>query len=452
MIYLIFLTLFLINIDFIHMIDTSSNLSLKKIFIFWIPLAATWFMMSVEGPYIAALIARMPEPKFNLAAYGVAFSFALIIEAPIIMIMSASTALVKNFQSFNKLKNFTYAANLLITLLMLLLIVPDVFYFITENLIGLPPKVSTLTHLATIILLPWPGAIGYRRFYQGLLIRNNLTRRVAYGTIIRLASMSITALFFFLFTDVDGVVVGAAALSTAVTLEAIASRLMTNEIVQQLKKNKSNISNPITYKEIYKFYYPLALTSLIGLGVQPFVTFFVGQSKMAIESLAVLPVITSFVFIFRGMGLSFQEVVIALIGENKEGYIPLQKFGFGLGSTLTAVLALFAFTPLSEFWFKTVSGLSDFLTDFATVPLMIMSIFPALTVLISIQRGLLVSSKNTKPVTIATSIEFITIVITLLLSIHLFNFIGAVAATAAFVTGRIIANFYLVSPSKSAIR
>lgn len=452
MIYLIFLTLFLINIDFMHMVDTSSNLSLKKIFIFWIPLAATWFMMSVEGPYIAALIARMPEPKFNLAAYGVAFSFALIIEAPIIMIMSASTALVKNIQSFNKLRNFTYASNLLITLLMLILIVPNVFYFITENLIGLPAKVSTLTHLATIILLPWPGAIGYRRFYQGLLIRNNLTRRVAYGTIIRLASMSLTALFFFLFTDVDGVVVGAAALSVAVTLEALASRLMANEIIQQLKKNKSNNLNPITYKEIYKFYYPLALTSLIGLGVQPFVTFFVGQSKMAIESLAVLPVITSFVFIFRGMGLSFQEVVIALIGEKKEGYIPLKKFGFILGSTLTTVLALFAFTPLSGFWFKTVSGLSDFLSDFASVPLMIMAIFPALTVLISTQRGLLVSSQNTKPVTIATSIEFSTIVIALLLSIHLFDVIGAIAATSAFVTGRIIANFYLVSPSKSAAR
>ncbi len=436
------------------MIDTPSSLSFKKIFIFWIPLAATWFMMSIEGPYIAALIARMPEPKFNLAAYGVAFSFALIIEAPIIMIMSASTALVKNLQSFNKLRNFTYASNLIITLLMIVLIVPDVFYFITEDLIGLPPEVSTLTHLATIILLPWPGAIGYRRFYQGLLIRNNLTRRVAYGTIIRLVSMSLTAILFFYFTGVDGVVVGAAALSVAVTLEALASRLMANEIIRQLKENSTTITNakPITYNEIFKFYYPLALTSLIGLGVQPFVTFFVGQSKMAIESLAVLPVITSFVFIFRGMGLSFQEVVIALIGEQKEGYIPLKKFGATLGAALTTVLILFAFTPLSGFWFKTVSGLSDFLADFATVPLMIMAIFPALTVLISTQRGLLVSSKYTKPVTFATSIEFITIVVVLLFSIHVFDIIGVIAATAAFVTGRIIANIYLISPSKSAVK
>jgi Na+-driven multidrug efflux pump len=452
MIYLIFLTLLLTNIHFVFMVGPSANLSLKKIFLFWIPLAATWLMMSVEGPYIAALIARMPEPKFNLAAYGVAFSFALIVEAPIIMIMSASTALVKNIQSFNKLKNFTYASNLLITIIMLLLIIPGIFYFITENLIGLPPEVSTLTHLATIILLPWPGAIGYRRFYHGLLIRNNQTRRVAYGTLIRLGSMSITALLFFLFTDVDGVVVGAAALSVAVTLEALASRLMANEIISRLKMSNSNIPDPITYKEIYKFYYPLALTSLIGLGVQPFVIFFVGQSRMAIESLAVLPVITSFVFIFRGMGLSFQEVVIALIGDKKEGYVPLKKFGIILGTTLTIVLTLFAFTPLSGFWFITVSGLSDFLSDFATVPLMIMAIFPALTVLISTQRGLLVSSQNTKPVTIATSIEFITIVLILLLSMHFFDLIGAIAATLSFVIGRIIANIYLIPPSRSAVK
>jgi hypothetical protein len=50
----------------------------KKIFVFWMPLAATWLMMSVEGPFLAAVIARLAEPKYNLAAYGVAFSFSQI--------------------------------------------------------------------------------------------------------------------------------------------------------------------------------------------------------------------------------------------------------------------------------------------------------------------------------------------------------------------------------------
>ena len=78
----------------------SGKMKKQKILIFWLPLAATWLMMAFEGPFLTAIIARLAEPKYNLAAWGVAFSFALIIEAPIIMIMSASTAPVEDRQSF----------------------------------------------------------------------------------------------------------------------------------------------------------------------------------------------------------------------------------------------------------------------------------------------------------------------------------------------------------------
>jgi Na+-driven multidrug efflux pump len=408
--------------------------------------------MSVEGPYLAALIARLPEPKFNLAAYGVSYSLALIIEAPIIMIMSASVALVKDNESFQKLRNYTYTANGLLTFIMLVLVIPAIFYFITEDLIGLPSEVSSLTYIATIILIPWPAAIGYRRFYQGLLIKYNLTRRVAYGTIIRLASMSLSALLLFIWGGVDGVVIGAASLSIGVIMEATAIRFMVNSVVKKIMLKDASTKQSLTYKEISKFYYPLALTSLIGLGVQPLVIFFVGQSRMAVESLAVLPVVTSFVFVFRALGLSYQEVIIALIGEEKEGFKLLFKFALLLAGILVSVLGMFAFTPLADFWFKTVSGLSISLADFAKLPLMIMFFFPALTVFISIQRGVLVFAKNTKPITVGTITEFLTIVVSLIILVNYLDMIGAVAATIAFVVGRLASNFYLTSSSISSLK
>jgi len=412
-------------------------------------------MMSVEGPFLSALIARLDDPIYNLAAYGVAFAFALIIEAPVIMMMSASTALVRDSYSFNKLKRFTYFLITGITLLMLILVIPAIFYFIAEDLIGLPKRVAYLTHIATIILLPWPAAIGYRRFYQGVLIRNNLTRRVAYGTVVRLTTMAITAFVIYFYFDVPGVVVGASALTVAVLAEAIASRLMTISIVKKLHDNPSTNNEKITYKEIYKFYYPLAVMSLLSLGVQPFVTFFVVQSRMAIESLAVLPVITSFVFIFRALGLSYQEVIIAQMGDDKGGYIPLRNFAVVLAGVLSIILLIIAFTPLADFWFKEVSGLSNFLSEFARTPLKIMAIIPALTVFISFQRSVLVSDKNTAPITWGTAIEFTVIVIVMLLSINVFSFVGAVAATISFVVGRTAANVYLtphVNKLKKVIR
>ena len=433
-------------------LNTKSELTQKTIFAFWLPLAATWLMMSVEGPYLSALIARLAEPKFNLAAYGIAFSLALIIEAPVIMMMSASTALVKDYQSFRQLRKFNYILSASLTAVMIVFILPPIFYFVTDDLIGLPREVSYLTHLAVMILIPWPGAIGYRRFYQGILIRNNLTRLVAYGTIIRLISMSITAFFLYSFTNVPGVVVGASALSTAVICEAIASKFMTRKILVQLKSRTNELQNDLTTKAIIHFYYPLALTSLLTLGIQPFVTFFIGQSRMAIESFAVMPVVTSFVFIFRALGLSFQEVVIALIGDNREGYYQLKRFAIKLAVFVAGILMLVAFTPLAEIWFRDVSGLSESLTEFAKLPLMIMSFFPAFTVLISFQRSVLVKANDTKQITYGTAIEFVGIIIVVALCIKYFALVGAVAATIAFVIGRMSACAYLMSPSIRALK
>lgn len=407
-------------------------------------------MMSIEGPFLSALIARLPDPKFNLAAYGVAFSFALIIESPVIMMMSASTALVKDNFSFLKLKKFNYALSLVLTLAMVIFNIPQIFYFIAERLISLPPEVSELTHKATLILLPWPGAIGYRRFYQGILIRNNQTKLVALGTIVRLSTMSLTAALLYFFTNVDGVVVGASSLSVAVICEALASRIMVSPILKIVEAEMS--SEKLSYSEIMKFYSPLALTSLLTLGVQPFVTFFIGSSPMAIESLAVMPVITSFVFIFRGLGLSYQEVVIALINKQKENYISLKKFAFQLAAVLAGVLIFIAYTPLADIWLRNISGLEKSLADFSRLPLMIMAIFPAFTVWISFQRAVIVFGKHTSSITIGTSIEFIVIISVLMLMINYFYVVGAVAATTAFVLGRLGADLYLMIPFKKIIK
>ncbi len=421
------------------------TLTTKKILKFWLPLAGTWLMMSLEGPFIAAIIARLIDPKFNLAAYGVAFSFALIIEAPVIMMMTASTSLVKDYSSLRKLRQYTWILNAIITGLMLILLIPNIFFFITIDLIGLPENVAQLTHIATIIMIPWPGAIGFRRFYQGVLIRNHATRRVAYGTVIRLFSMVSTAMSLFLFTSLPGVYIGTAALSIGVTVEAISTRIMVHPILRRLRAADNSLEQQdfLSFQAINKFYYPLALTSVLTLGVHPLITFFIGKSVMALESLAVLPVVSSFVFLFRGVGLSFQEVAITLLGKNKEHDRVVKRFATILGLSLALGLIVTAFTPLSSIWFSRVSGLNPTLTALALTPLMIMGLFPASTVLISFQRAILVQSGRTSPITTATIIEVVTIITVLYVAIMHWSLIGVTAAALAFLTGRMAANIYL---------
>jgi hypothetical protein len=408
-------------------------------------------MMAAEGPFLAAIIARLADPKFNLAAHGVAFAFAVLVEAPVIMIMSASTALAEDVTSFRRLRSFSYALNASVTALMLVMLLPAVFGIVMNDVLGLPNEVANLTYVALWILLPWPGAIGYRRFYQGLLIRDGSTRLVAYGTVLRLATMAGTATALYVTIAPPGAYVGAAALSAGVTVESLVSRFMARESVRKLMDTPPpQSSHELGYGRIARFYYPLALTSLIGLALQPMLTFFMGRAPSPIESLAVFPVVHALSFIFRAMGLSYQEVAIALMGKRYEHLRQLSRFAVTLGLVSSVGLGLVALTPLAWFWFGTVSGLSMDLARFAIVPTMILIPIPFLSVILSYQRGILVVAHSTRPITWATVIEITVVAVGFPALAWGFGWVGVTAAVTAFLVGRLAGNVFLLGPCRGA--
>ena len=431
------------------------RLSQRSIALFWAPLAATWVMMATEGPLIAAVIARMPDPTFNLAAHGVTFALAILIEAPVIMLMSAATALVRDRTSFLKLRNFAFALNFLSTAGLLVLLIPSVFNWVTGSLIGLPAEVSSLTYGALWFMLPWPGAIGYRRFLQGVLIRAGKTRLVAWGTVIRLIAMALASLCGFLWLDIPGSWIGAMALGIGVSVEAVAARFMAAPTVRGLLVRKGDLEatgRDISYRDIASFYLPLALTSLIGLTVQPLLTFFMGRSVAPLESLAVFPVVHSLSFFFRSMGLAFQDVAIALMGERLENFRELRRFALTLGGATSLGIALVGFTPLSHVWFVRISGLTPELTAFALIPTRLLVPLPFLSVILSLQRAILVQGRRTKHITVASAVELAAVALVFVSLGWGLNLVGATAAFAAFLGGRLASNAYLLPSCASVIR
>ena len=425
---------------------SKPTLTYSQIFKFWLPLAATWLMMAIEGPFLAAIIARLTDEKINLAAYGVAFAFALVAESPIIMLMSASTALCRDSNSYCTLRNFSFLLSIIVTVLLGIFLIPAIFNFFILNLLDLPPSIASLTHTALLCLAPWPGAIGLRRFYQGIMIAQHQTRLIAVSTVLRLGTMAGCALTLYQFSTIAGAIIGAIALSTGVVAEAILTRFMARHAIAATLSADTSTMQQLSYRDICDYYLPLALTPFIGLSIHPLVTFFLGKSRDPIESLAVMPVIYGLTFVFRAIGISYQEVAIALLGENRDNYPKIRNFAIVLGTLTSTSLFLIAFTPLSTLWFQGVSGLNNVLAGFATVPLQIMAIFPALTVLVCFQRSVLIVTRATKPISIATAIEAFVIFAILLLSFNYFPLSGAIAATIAYVIGRLLAIAALQRP------
>jgi hypothetical protein len=247
------------------------------------------------------------------------------------------------------------------------------------------------------------------------------------------------------FTEVEGAWVGAAALTMGVSCEAVISRLMAAGSIRSLLERPGEATGAASsYTALSRFYYPLALTTLLSLGIHPVVTFFVGNSRASLESLAVLPVVSALVFVFRSLGLAYQEVVIALMGDNGEGYRSLRRFGLALSMAVVLGLALIAWTPLSHIWFRTISGLTEELAVFALAPTRIQTLLPGLAALLSFQRAILVVRGTTNSITLATIIEVVGVVVVLWVAIVQLDAVGAVAASAALLIGRIGANVYLI--------
>ncbi len=424
---------------------TPAPLTARHIARFWSPLAATWLMMALEGPLIAATIARLGDPKINLAAHGVVFAIAILVEGPVIMLMTAATALVRDRDSFLRLRRFAHGLNALATLMVCVLLVPAVFDFFFRGLLALPGDVADLVRGALWIYLPWPGAIGYRRFVHGVMISAGQTRQVAIGTIFRLVAMAASAFALPLFLDLPGSWVGAAALTLGVCVEAVAARIMATVSIRRMLATTAAESGtaPMSYGGILAFYYPLALTSMVALATHPLLTFMIGRARDPLESLAVLPVVHALSFLFRATGLSYQEAAIALMGKDLEHRRAVGRFALGAGLATSLGYALIVLTPLFGLWFETISGLTPELARYAAIPALVLIPLPALGFWLSQQSALMVLARRTGAITVATTLGVLGIAAVFPVLAWGLGWVGATAAFVAFLAGRLLSNLYL---------
>lgn len=425
---------------------------MKAIFRFWFPLAATWLMMAAEGPFVAALVARLADPTFNLAAFGVAMTLGFFAEAPIIMMLSASTALVRDADSLRELRRFSIMLNGGVTLVMAVIATPTVFDVIAGDVLALPDPVARLARMAVVALLPWPAAIGFRRFHQGILIASGRPRLVAYGTVARLGTMALTGVALYATTGLDGAVVGTLALSAGVTAESTATWLWARPELCRLRSTAPSPGGAlITARDIQRFYWPLALTPLINMVAQPMVTFFVGRGRLPIESLAVIPVVNSFGFVFRSTTMAFQEVVIALGREGEAALRSLARFAWALGLGASLVMAVVVLTPLSNIWFGSVAGLSPDLVALARRAAVVMVPTPAVATLVVWAHARLVMAKSTRLITASTVLEVAVIVTTMLVGVRWVDVPGVYIAVTAILAGRVVAASFLRMTSQRAV-
>jgi len=415
-------------------------LTQKRIFLLWLPLAAMWLFMAIEQPGINAVIARLAAAKENLAAYGVTLSISLIIEAPIIQMLSAATALTDGRQNYRKLLRFMHYMAAGLTAVHVILALTPLYTMLLRNVLGVPEEILGLARSSFIIMIPWAGTIGYRRLYQGILIRYGRTKEISYTMFIRLAVTMGTLFLGHSLTDLSGADLGAVALIAGVSAGMTAAYMFARPAVRSLQDEAPD--KQFSWNYLLTFYYPLLLTSVITFLARPILNYGIARAAFPLASLAVWPVVLSVMFLFRSLALSFQEVAVALLKE--AGHIaPLRKFATRLSLGTGLLFFLFAFAPTGRLWFKHVAGLEPELLSFTTVPVLIVTLVPVLGAFLSWYRGLLIYSGKTKYIAQAVGLNTATLTAMVVFLPKVVGLSGVIIAALAFTLSQFFEIAYL---------
>jgi Na+-driven multidrug efflux pump len=168
-----------------------------------------------------------------------------------------------------------------------------------------------------------------------------------------------------------------------------------------------------------------------------------------LNSMAVLPVITSLTFLFRAGGVAYSEVVIAMIGK-RGSYVAMRNFVIGLTTIMTGGILLIAATPLGSIWFGKITGLSDELLSMARTGLWFALLLPGLSAIQSWFQGMVMHHKKTNAITEAVILYLIVTVSLLFVGVAWGQVRGLYVALFAMTAGEVVRTGWLAWRSRTA--
>lgn len=245
----------------------GQQLTLRRVWSFFWPLALSGIIMSVGQPVVQACLARLQDPVLTLAAYGVSLSAGMFLHAPVVMLFATATALVRDEPTYRFTRNAMLVCCVGVALLSgAVTLWPPLFNLLFVRAMGFSPAVAAAARPGLIAMIPWAIPIGVRRYYQGILVRYGGTQVVSFGSAIRLTTMIVAVLIGVVVAPGQGVLVGGLAVVAGVTADMLvalvfARRLLMRRVLPETAED--TVPAGLQPWPFVKFYAPLFMTTTV---------------------------------------------------------------------------------------------------------------------------------------------------------------------------------------------
>lgn len=414
--------------------------TLRALWAQFLPLSLSDVTMMAGDPLITSTLAHLPDARLNLAASGVAKALAVFFESPIIMLLHASNVLSASIASRRALWRFMLIAIGCLSAAMGLLALPWVFHAIASGALGVDGDVAERGRAMILLLLLWPAAIGWRRYFQGQLIRAGRSQAVAQAGLARLGVVCVVLALGW-WVRLPGFMLAGLALAIGVLVEAgLVTWAARRETPGRLPDAETAPGLPTDVPGVWRFYWPLANSMLVVWGGRALLVALVARAVDGPVALAAWPAAWGLVLLIANATRMVQQVIIRNRGAVSDGL--LLTFALSVGGACSALLLGIGATPPGRWVLDAFMGHDALLASGVLPVVLLCSVVPLIIALQNAVQGFMIGEGRTGRVNAATWLGTAALLGGASMAVAA-GWPGATAAAAAMITSLVVETAWL---------
>ncbi|SER56602.1 Na+-driven multidrug efflux pump [Gracilibacillus ureilyticus] len=428
---------------------TANHISFRALLFFFIPLGLSASLVTISHVIINSTLARAPDPAIVIASYSIAMSLFALLERCAVILRQTCSTLVRDQVSYKLMRNATTYVLSVIFLLSLLIAYSPLGEWFFSYLLGVSDHTLQPTIDAYRVLMFVTLFSGIRCLYQGIIISNMKTKWLTIGMIIRLAVMALISWFLLANDLVKHGYIGAVIFLSGMAVEALVSSLEGRLIAKKLPDKME--SHAVTKQsQIFRFYNPLMIASLIAVSITPTINAVLGWSTKAEVAIASYAVAISVVHLLNSITSYIHQIVINFYKKDKQTVL---RFTIMVSLIPTILLLVLGYTPVGIWGLENIIGVSGELLEQSILALRFFVLFTLCFPWIDFSNGILMIRGQTKVMSFSQIGNVIATVIALLILIFTFpsggGAIGSLAQSIGFFTELVILFYFLKALDKS---
>jgi O-antigen/teichoic acid export membrane protein len=404
------------------------SVSLRDAYKFFLPMIFMAELHMLSHAVITAFLARTPDPEPTLAAYSMAFYLHATLGSPVWAVQFVALSYIRDKASMRKLLIFSVQTFALVGWLWALIAITPFGVYFFKTVFGASEAVALDAQrcvLVSTLIVPF---VFFRSLSYALLMIHRRTVYVTLGTFIRLLSL---ALILYVLTSVtDGALVGIGALTACIGVESLYAVVAARKHYLQLPAASER---PLTYRQLWRFGWPVMLMQTAESGVAFVVTFFLGRLPRPELAIAAFGVLDGMIRVLLGPLRNLTPTVQTLT-QSRADIRVMGKFAIQVAIVFALTMGVMQVESVRSWALESVMGLPPNIAAYVAPALTLSFVLALCMTASSFFRGLLLSSRKTGAIAVSSVVR-----------IGAAGVVGAVALTMSGVNGAVVGMLCLIA-------